>query len=154
MSYVYYKDAWSDVSIRIPKKNYIGCIQCNATKREIQWPVEYLRALQNPYGVARLKDIAQGKRRVVILVGDYTRAVPAKMLLPPLMDELHQAGISESQITIVIACGLHRPSTRQEMAQIVGDNCVLHWGKLNRTNMLASPEVGKAYCLASLERKP
>jgi len=124
MSYVYYKDAWSDVSIRIPKKNYIGCIQCNATKREIQWPVEYLRALQNPYGVARLKDIAQGKRRVVILVGDYTRAVPAKMLLPPLMDELHQAGISESQITIVIACGLHRPSTRQEMAQIVGDNWV------------------------------
>ena len=123
MSYVYYKDAWSDVSIRIPEENYIGCIQYNAP-REIQWPVEYLRSLRNPYGVAGLKDIAQGKRRVVILVGDYTRAVPAKMLLPPLMDELHQAGISESQITIVIACGLHRPSTRQEMAQIVGDDWV------------------------------
>jgi nickel-dependent lactate racemase len=124
MRYVYYKDTQGEVSIRIPKENYIGCIQCNALRREIQWPVEYLRALKNPYGAARLKDIAQGKRRVVILVGDYTRAVPAKMLLPPLMDELHQAGISESQITIVIACGLHRPSTRKEMAQIVGDNWV------------------------------
>jgi len=123
MSYVYYKDIWSDVSIRIPEENYIGCIQCNVPG-EIQWPVEYLRSLRNPYGVARLRDIAQGRRRVVILTSDYTRAVPVRMLLPPLMDELHQAGISESQITIIIACGLHRPSTKQEIAQIVGDEWI------------------------------
>ena len=124
MSYVYYKDAESNVSIRIPKENYIGCIQCNALIREIEWPVEYLRVLKNPYGTARLKDIARGRKRVVILVSDYTRAVPAKVLLPPLIDELHQAGISESQITIIITGGLHRPSTREEIAQIVGDNWV------------------------------
>ncbi len=121
MSYVYYKDTQGEVSIRIPKENYIGCIQCNAP-REIQWPVEYLRALRNPHGVARLKDIARGKKRVVILVSDYTRAVPVKMLLLPLVDELHQAGISESQITIIIAGGLHRPSTREEIARIVSDD--------------------------------
>jgi len=122
MSYVYYKDAWSDVSIRVPEENYIGCIQCNALRREIRWPVEYLRALKNPYGVARLKDIARGRKRVVILVSDYTRAVPAKILLPPLVDELRQAGISESQITIIIAGGLHRPSTREEIARIIGND--------------------------------
>lgn len=121
MSYVYYKDAQGEVSIRIPKENYIGCIQCNAP-REIQWPVEYLRALRNPHGVASLKDIARGRKRVVILVSDYTRAVPVKMLLLPLVDELHQAGISESQITIIIAGGLHRPSTREEIARIVGND--------------------------------
>ena len=121
MSYVYYKDTQGEVSIRIPKENYIGCIQCNAP-REIQWPVEYLRALRNPHGVARLKDIARGRKRVVILVSDYTRAVPVKMLLLPLVDELHQAGISESQITIIIAGGLHRPSTREEIARIVSDD--------------------------------
>ena len=121
MSYVYYKDTQGEVSIRIPKENYIGCIQCNAP-REIQWPVEYLRALRNPHGVARLKDIARGRKRVVILVSDYTRAVPVKMLLLPLVDELHQAGISESQITIIIAGGLHRPSTREEIARIVGND--------------------------------
>jgi nickel-dependent lactate racemase len=124
MSYVYYRDAQSKISIRIPKENYIGCIQCNAPIREIQWPVEYLRALKNPYGVARLKDIAHGRKKVVILVSDYTRAVPAKMLLLPLVDELHQAGISENQITIIIAGGLHRPSTREEIAQIVGNDWV------------------------------
>lgn len=123
MSYVYYEDAQGEVSIRIPKENYIGCIQCNVP-REIQWPVEYLRALRNPHGVARLKDIARGRKRVVILVSDYTRAVPAKMLLLPLVDELHQAGISESQITIIIAGGLHRPSTREEIARIVGNDWV------------------------------
>jgi len=123
MSYVYYKDAPNEVSIRIPRENYIGCIRCNAPG-EIRWPVEYLRALQNPYGVARLKDIARGRKRVVILASDYTRAVPAKILLPLLIEELGQAGISESQITIIIACGLHRPSTREEIAKIVGSEWV------------------------------
>ena len=46
------------------------------------------------------------------------------MLLLPLVDELHQAGISENQITIIIAGGLHRPSTREEIAQIVGNDWV------------------------------
>jgi len=124
MSCVYYRDPYSGASIRIPRDNYIGCVRCKAP-REINWPVDYIRALRNPYGVARLKDMAQGKKKVVILVSDYTRAVPVKMLLPPLVDELHQAGINENQITIIIACGLHRPSTWTEIAQIVGND----WAK-------------------------
>ena len=131
MSYVYYKDAQGEVSIRIPEDNYIGCIQCNAPRREIQWPVEYLRALQNPYGVARLKDIARGRKRVVILVSDYTRAVTAKILLPALVDELNQAGINESQIKIIIAGGLHRPSTREEIAGIVGNDWMKRFTVVN-----------------------
>jgi len=123
MNYVHYKDAQGEFSVKIPKENYIGCIQCNVP-REIQWPAGYLRALKNPYGVTKLRDIAQGRRKVAILVSDYTRAVPAKILLPPIIDELHQAGISESQITIIIAGGLHRPSTQQEIAQIVGDDWI------------------------------
>jgi len=124
MSYVYYEDAQNEVSIKIPKENYIGCIKYKEPG-EIQWPTSYLQALKNPYGTKRLRDISLGRKRVAILVSDYTRAVPAEILLPPLMDELHQAGINESQITIIIACGVHRPSTQKEIAQIIGND----WAK-------------------------
>lgn len=124
MNYVYYEDAENKTRIKIPQENYIGCIRCKEPE-EIQWPVGHLQALRNPHGTKRLRDIASGRKRVTILVSDYTRAVPAKILLPSLIDELHQAGISESQITIIIAGGVHRPSTHKEIVQIIGKD----WAK-------------------------
>ena len=124
MNYVYYEDTENKTCIKIPQENYIGCIR-RKEPAEIPWPAGYLQALRNPYGSKRLRDVALERKRVAILVSDYTRAVPAKMLLPPLIDELHQAGISDSQITIIIACGVHRPSTRKEIVQIVSR----YWAK-------------------------
>jgi len=124
MRYVYYEDIENKAHVKIPQENYIGCIRPREPG-EIQWPTGYLQALRNPYGTKRLRDIALGRKGVSILVSDYTRAVPAKILLPPLIDELHQAGISESQITIIIACGVHRPSTQEEIVQIIGKD----WAK-------------------------
>jgi len=61
---------------------------------------------------------------VAILMSDYTRAVPGKMLLLPLIEELHQVGIHKSQIKIIIASGVHRPTTQEEKARIVGEEWV------------------------------
>ena len=136
MNYVYYEDAQNEVSIKIPKEAYIRCIKCKEP-RQIQWPVGYLQALRSPYGTKRLRDIALGRKGVTILVSDYTRAVPVKILLPPLIDELHRAGISESQITIIIACGVHRPSTQEEIAQIIGTGWA-KWLRVTNHNALDS----------------
>ncbi len=124
MDYVYYKDTQNETTIKIPQRNYIGCIRLEEPE-EIRWPTGYLQALGNPYGTKRLRDIALGRKQVAILVSDYARAVPAEILLPPIINELHQAGISENQITIIIACGVHRPSTPKEIARIIGND----WAK-------------------------
>jgi len=124
MDYVYYEDALNKTRIKIPQGNYIGCISYEEPE-EIQWPRDYVQALRNPCGTERLRDIASGRKKITILVSDYTRAAPAKILLPLLINELHQAGINESQITIIIACGVHRPSTQGEIVRIVGKD----WAK-------------------------
>ena len=61
MNYVYYEDAESKTRIKIPQENYIGCIRSEEPE-QIQWPVGYLRALRNPHGTKRLRDIALGRK--------------------------------------------------------------------------------------------
>jgi len=119
--FVYYEDTANDVRIRIPKENYIGCIQYE-TPGEIKLPIDYLRALKNPYRTLRLRDMAQGKKKAVIVLSDHTRTVPARILLPPIMNELRQGGIDESRTVFIVACGVHRHSTREEIARMVGED--------------------------------
>jgi nickel-dependent lactate racemase len=120
MNYQSYNEPGYGISLKIPQENYLGCIRLEDAPG-LAYPEEACRnALQKPYGTFRLQELAHGKKCAVILVSDYTRAIPADQLLPPVIEELCHAGMSESQITLVIACGTHRPSTKEEIVSIVG----------------------------------
>lgn len=77
-------------------------------------------ALDHPIGCKPLVKLAAGKRTAAISVCDITRPAPNSVTLPPLLDRLHQAGIPVEGITILIATGLHRGATREEIEIIVG----------------------------------
>jgi nickel-dependent lactate racemase len=53
-------------------------------------------------------------------VCDITRPAPNRVTLPPLLKRLHGAGIPVEGVTILIATGLHRGATEDEVRQIVG----------------------------------
>src|SRR5512146_1325487 len=72
-------------------------------------------ALDHPIGCEPLVQLAAGKRSAAISVCDITRPAPNSVTLPPLLDRLHQAGIPVEGITILIATGLHRGATREEI---------------------------------------
>lgn len=77
-------------------------------------------ALDSPIGSPPLIEFARGKRTAVIAVCDITRPAPNRMTLPPLLERLHAAGIEREGILILIATGLHRGATRNEIETIVG----------------------------------
>jgi nickel-dependent lactate racemase len=77
-------------------------------------------ALDAPIGSEPLARIAAGKKTAAISVCDITRPAPNRVTLPPLLDRLHQAGIPAEEITILIATGLHRGATEDEINTIVG----------------------------------
>ena len=81
-------------------------------------------ALAEPVASARLRDIAQPTDTVCIVVTDVTRVCPDNALLPPLLDELAAAGVPDGQITIVVALGMHRPSTPEERVSMLGGDVV------------------------------
>jgi len=78
------------------------------------------RALDAPVGSAPLTELARGKRSAAISVCDITRPAPNRVVLPPVLRRLEEAGIERSNIVILIATGLHRPATPAEIREIVG----------------------------------
>lgn len=82
-------------------------------------------ALAKPVGSESLSLEARGKRKACILVCDITRPVPNGQLLPVILRQLLDAGMSRDSIRILVATGLHRPNEGDELAELIGDRWVL-----------------------------
>ena len=89
------------------------------------------QALQNPVASAPLCELARGKKHVTVIASDHTRPVPSRILMPALLSEIRR-GNPEAEITILIATGCHRGTTREELREKFGDeiaqreNIVVH----------------------------
>jgi len=88
-------------------------------------------ALDHPVAGPPLRDLATGKRTAAISVCDITRPAPNRMVLPPLLERLEAAGVPKSGIRILIATGLHRGATEDEIRKIVGDAVAEQYEILN-----------------------
>jgi nickel-dependent lactate racemase len=77
-------------------------------------------ALDRPIGCEPLAKLSGGKRTAAISVCDITRPAPNRVTLPPLLERLHAAGIPVEGVTILIATGLHRGATPEELIAILG----------------------------------
>ncbi|MBU1904673.1 MAG: nickel-dependent lactate racemase, partial [Proteobacteria bacterium] len=77
-------------------------------------------ALAEPIGSLPLTEIAKGKRNACVVISDFTRPVPNRIILPPLLKTLEESGINRDEITILIATGMHRPNLGDELKYLVG----------------------------------
>ena len=77
------------------------------------------QAMEAPLGSPRLCELAVGKQNVVIIASDHTRPVPSKLIIPRMLAEIRQ-GNPKAQITILVATGCHRGTTRGELVEKFG----------------------------------
>ena len=77
-------------------------------------------ALEHPVGTPRLCDMAEGKNKVVVISSDHTRPVPSHIIMPLLLAEIRR-GNPDADITILVATGLHRSTTRDELRDKYGE---------------------------------
>jgi nickel-dependent lactate racemase len=82
-------------------------------------------ALKQPVGSRTLMEEAKNRSRACILICDVTRPVPNGLILPAVIKELLEAGLTPDQITVLVATGLHRPNEGAELADVVGSDWVL-----------------------------
>ena len=76
-------------------------------------------ALDHPTGTLPLAELARGKGSAAISVCDITRPAPNRVTLPHVLKRLDAAGIPRERTTILIATGLHRPATPEELDEIL-----------------------------------
>src|SRR5262245_41169657 len=84
-------------------------------------------ALCRPLGSPALLDIARNKKTAAISICDITRPAPNRLVLPPVLNTLERAGVPRPGIIILIATGLHRAATEQELQEIVGPEILRHY---------------------------
>jgi len=80
-------------------------------------------ALEHPIGSPRLMELAKDKKNVVIIASDHTRPVPSKVIIPPMLEEIRK-GNPNAEITILIATGCHRGTTKNELVSKFGAEIV------------------------------
>ncbi len=108
-------------------------------------------AFQNPIGSPPLREIIRKKGKlpeeitVGIAVSDITRPVPYKGdagILQPLLKQLETSGIRKEHIKIIVATGMHRPSTHEEKIEMYGQEIVDQYSILDhdceRSDLLVS----------------
>ena len=80
-------------------------------------------AMAHPIGSAPLFELAKGKNKVTVIASDHTRPVPSKILMPVLLREIRK-GNPAAEITILIATGCHRYTTKDELVAKFGEEIV------------------------------
>ena len=77
-------------------------------------------AVEKPIGTPRLKDMAEGKKKIVVISSDHTRPVPSHIIMPVILEEIRK-GNPDAEITILVSTGLHRATTKEELIGKYGE---------------------------------
>ena len=85
-----------------------------------------LEALAAPLGANSLMDVVKARRAgaVVVVVSDITRPVPYRAFLARMLAQIEAAGVSRNEVLVLIATGMHRPSTAAERLEMFGAEVV------------------------------
>jgi nickel-dependent lactate racemase len=120
-----------EMEVRIPRRNYLATLMPQYKPGVKEEAGEVKKALANPIGSRRLREIARGKKDAVIVVNDITRPTATYKLLPPLMEELGEAGLGEDQVSFLVATGTHRDNTKEELEGMIGREMVRRFKVVN-----------------------
>jgi nickel-dependent lactate racemase len=114
----------------IPER-YLASIAVPKEMRPVPHPeAELRRALSAPIDSLSLDELARGAKNPCIIISDSTRPTPSGMIVEAALRSLCRAGIPEKSVRLVVATGLHRPSTEEELMERLGR------GLLNRLEVL------------------
>jgi len=73
-------------------------------------------------GTKSIRELARGKKEVVIIFDDMSRPTPVSVIVPYVLEELAQAGIPDDNIRFVGAPGGHGTMNRIDFAKKLGDD--------------------------------
>ena len=127
------------LEVEINDRNLLEVIESKGASPVADPKDALIKSFNNPIGSIPLKEKIKGKQKICIVISDSTRAVPTKLILETLLDELENYGIKKEQITILIATGLHRPNLNKELENLVGKqikenyNIVNHYARERET---------------------
>ena len=108
------------MEIDVPDRNLAGVLEMGQAAPLAEPANALERRLLEPIGGPPLAELARRAESACVVISDITRPVPNTLLLPPVLRTLEEKGIGRENIVILVATGLHRPSTHAELEAMVG----------------------------------
>ena len=116
-----------ELTCKLPDHNFDGVLMPAATGPLPLADTEIRRALSQPIGSKPLRELVRPGEKIAIVTSDISRPCPSHLMLPPLLEELEAAGVTPSDVTIVLALGIHRGHTQAEVDKLVGEKVARRW---------------------------
>lgn len=115
----------TSMTLRLPEERLAGVLRGRQGEYVAERSQERLveDALDHPYGSPTLEEMAAGKRNIVIISSDHTRPLPSRITMPILLRRIRSAA-PEARVRILVATGMHRASTHDELVAKYGEDIV------------------------------
>jgi len=106
---------------------------CNMTggNRPALGPDEIRASVGSPIGIIPIRDLARGKKEVVIIFDDMTRITRVAEIVPFVLEELYKADVPHSSIRFVCALGCHGALNRLDFAKKLGEETLARFPVYN-----------------------
>jgi len=103
---------------------------------------EIRKAITSPIGMPPLRELARGKKEVVILFDDLTRSTRVYEIVPFVLEELAEAGITDDRIRFIAAVANHQAMDRISLAKKLGEGILARFAVYNHCPFLNCTYIG------------
>ena len=129
---VIYQDSTEGIKICIPQEDCIGLFYADGVPSASP-DYSFRQHIVAPSYGKSIHDLVREKHveTVSIILSDSTRHVPNQIAVPIIIDELLEAGVELRNILFIVALGVHRNATEDEIREAIGDR---YYGKVRVIN--------------------
>ncbi len=121
----------SRLKVSIDDNNLLEVLENKPVKPISNIEDRLLQGYRSPIGSPPLADLISDKKKICVVISDSTRAVPIETILGTLLPEIENYDIDKDLITILVATGLHRPNTTEELVKMIGKEVVDNYRIVN-----------------------
>ncbi|MFC1921351.1 lactate racemase domain-containing protein [Chloroflexota bacterium] len=99
-------------------------------------------AVTSPIGMLPLREYAKGKKEAVIIFDDLTRGTRVTEIVPFILEELAEAGITDDRIRFIAGIANHNALDRRGMVSKLGEDVVARFPVYNHVPFINCTDIG------------
>jgi nickel-dependent lactate racemase len=137
--------AWyetSELELPLPEGWQVEICNMAGYNRPAMTADQIRHTINNPIGSPPIRELARGKKEVVIIFDDIHRITRVSRIVPFVLEELAEAGIPDSNIRFIAATGTHGAMNRGDFAKKLGEDIVARFPCYNHNPFFNCTYVG------------
>jgi len=124
---------WGDIEAELTFPDGWNVTECRMAGHDAP-PLDdagFRKAFANPIGSPKIRELARGKKNVVILFDDMSRGTRTYQIVPFVLEELAAAGVPDDNIQFICAPGTHGSLSSFEFAKKLGEDVIARFNVYN-----------------------